>query len=87
MHSNLFTVADDFQIWPHIADELIRRLPLRDVIWTHPTIKSSQLQKKLSIVDVELKRFSMDLFPKTNLIHETSPYFLHLYFINCEVIS
>ena len=80
-------VADDFQMWPHLAEELVSRLPLRNLVWNNPfPTRTSQMQQQIVIpaLDIEFKRFSVDLFTKPALY--SNPYFLHLYFVNCEVI-
>ncbi len=62
-------------------DELVKRLPFKQV-----SVPLPSGSRHLTGLDIELKRFSADLFPKnipTLLVQ--SPFLLHLYLVNCDV--
>lgn len=71
---------DEYGVWPHLADELSSRLPLRNLHW------NSSVQRPLRSIqslDVDLKRFTFDNAPQPLLSVQT-PY-LNLYFVACDV--
>ncbi|KAJ2960306.1 hypothetical protein NQZ79_g4345 [Umbelopsis isabellina] len=73
------TYYDEYGVWPHLADELSSRLPLRNLHWT------SSVQRPLRSIqslDVDLKRFTYDNGPQPLLSTQT-PY-LNLYFVACD---
>ncbi|KAM3584023.1 hypothetical protein VKS41_003991 [Umbelopsis sp. WA50703] len=73
------TYYDEYGVWPHLADELSSRLPLRNLHWT------SSIQRPLRSIqslDVDLKRFTYDSGPQPLLSVQT-PY-LNLYFVACD---
>lgn len=73
------TYYDEYGVWPHLADELSSRLPLRNLHW------NSSVQRPLRSIqslDVDLKRFTFDNAPQPLLSVQT-PY-LNLYFVACD---
>ncbi|RKO89734.1 hypothetical protein BDK51DRAFT_35393, partial [Blyttiomyces helicus] len=85
----IVTYADESQVWPVISDELLSRLPLRNLVWNSPLgsarANSSNATRNIPVLDIELKKFSPDMFPKAmpGSLYQ-SPYFLHLYLVNCD---
>ncbi|KAJ3413632.1 hypothetical protein HDV05_007776 [Chytridiales sp. JEL 0842] len=77
----IVTYADEFQIWPQISDDILSRLPLRSVIW--PNGRTQSGQRVIDTVEIELKPFKADMFPRA-IPGAATPFFLHLYFVNCD---
>jgi hypothetical protein len=63
---------------------LVARLPLRNLVWKP---SNNRDKRHISMLDVELKRFSPEVsknLPPVTLLQ--NPY-LNLYFVNCEVTN
>ncbi|KAJ3179456.1 hypothetical protein HDU85_004866 [Gaertneriomyces sp. JEL0708] len=71
-----------------IHNEIESRLPLRNIRWQNPlgTVKGGgSASRAIHILDVELKKFMPDMFPR--VMPGTSyhtPFFLHLFFVNTD---
>ncbi|KAI8849287.1 hypothetical protein BC829DRAFT_189092 [Chytridium lagenaria] len=77
----IVTYADEYSIWPQIAEEIVTRLPLRNLLWMNGRIQ--QGQRLIESLDIDLKPFRPDMFPRS-VPGTATPFFLHLYFVNCE---
>ncbi|KAH8547567.1 trafficking protein particle complex subunit 10 [Umbelopsis sp. PMI_123] len=73
------TYYDEYGVWPHLADELSSRLPLRNLHW-NPSVQRPL--RTIQSLDVDMKRFTYDSAPQPLLSVQT-PY-LNLYFVACD---
>lgn len=70
--------------WANIEKDLAARLPLRNLVWKP---SNNRDKRHISMLDVELKRFSPEVsknLPPVTLLQ--NPY-LNLYFVSCEVAN
>lgn len=77
----IVTYADDYSVWPHIAEEVASRFPLRSL--TFPNSRSQQGSRVVDKLEVEMRLYRPDMFPRT-MIGASSPYFVHICFVNTE---
>ncbi|KAI8911655.1 hypothetical protein EDD86DRAFT_264201 [Gorgonomyces haynaldii] len=66
-----------------IEQEFIKRLPLRNLQW-----QSKNTTKIIANLDLDIKRFQPDIFPKfTPGAVVTNVFFVHLFFVGCEDVD
>lgn len=70
----IITYQDDEEVYPQIAEELAKKLPLTNLQWKmmHP-ILGKETNRVLDILDVDVKKLSQDLFPKAFLAGSNIP--------------
>ncbi|CEP10929.1 hypothetical protein [Parasitella parasitica] len=73
------TYCDEYDVWPLIADDLSARLPLRNLKWQPSSQRAECL---IPILEVDLKRFTVDYTPQP--LSTTQTTYLNLYFVSCE---
>lgn len=63
----------------------MRRLPLRQLPWKHPVRDATN--PRLITLDLDVKRFSPDMFPKMSpgVAHNT--FFLHVFLVGCDDVE
>ncbi|KAI8636445.1 Cullin family-domain-containing protein [Parasitella parasitica] len=71
--------CDEYDVWPLIADDLSARLPLRNLKWQPSSQRAECL---IPILEVDLKRFTVDYTPQP--LSTTQTTYLNLYFVSCE---
>lgn len=75
----VITYHDDSNIFQQIEGELRRRLPLTNLTFNLRGLKT------IPKVDFTLQKFTSDLFPRSMPVNTNiSPFFLHIYLVNCD---
>ncbi|KAJ3206722.1 hypothetical protein HK099_000469 [Clydaea vesicula] len=80
--SAVITYCDDYQIWNQIKDEIMRRLPLKNLLWNNPL--PGRPPRTIPELNLNFIKYSQDIFPKAIPLYNITPFFLHLFLVNCD---
>ena len=76
----ILTYAEDGQYWNYIEAEFVKRLPISGMCWD-----AAGRSKSIPPLEMDIQKFSSDLFPKTAPGVQHNVYFIHLFLVGCDV--
>jgi hypothetical protein len=74
--------ADEYQIWSQVSEEILSRIPLKNVVW--PNARTQAGHRVIDSIDLDFRLYKPDMFPRA-IPGAATPFFVHLFFVNCEV--